>query len=508
MLALSSKIVRGWLEIAQHVGAVCGQRARASSVLLVGACVLMYSVSSHSQTYRVPPAGESEFDNKSDAYVKDWRTSVPKEDYEDTEFGELMYNEASTPTRLEVLRLLSKDTPSVLVFLTAVSMGLDIESVLQASVRYQPEKSRDMTASAIDILPLLPDSPDYVYSSYDLEDLDRAGPSDPYSAKEVAKRFFDGRDVLMPAPDWVDGQYHFLASAAELNELVDDSEGVRWYHSKSSIDVAKRPIFVSLYEGTQSILIDDEARVKSALRADPDALLPVVFVFNRVREFPADKLPDYPKTIKGIQRAYTERGLMLTPTPEWEKGEYHLYAKIDEFVEVFDIPEEEDFEPEAWQRLLTEAKEYSVPDTSFLAVIIGGDTGDDNENSALTYSEYHQYAQWDDPRTEADYPYVSAGSGDDDDERDQSDSGGISVKAIVGKGIILNRPDLIAALKALGVEEVPLAFYYVDNARVKPYVKRPQALVESVLGIRQPTGGSYGGGGGVSPPCASPPCTE
>ena len=507
MLTLSSKMVRGLSVIAQHLGIGCSRGVRAYSLLLMTACVCVFSIPSHSQTYRVPPSGESEFDNKSDAYVKDWRTSVPREDYEDTEFGELMYNEASTPTRLEVLRLLSKDTPSVLVFLTAVSMGLDVESVLQASVRYQPEKSRDMTASAIEILPLLPDSPDYIYSSYDLEDLDRAGPGDPYSAKEVAKRFFEDREVLMPAPDWIDGQYHFLASGAELNELVEASEGARWYHNKSTNDVTKRPIFVSLYEGTQSILVDGEARVKSALQADPDALLPVVFVFNRVREFPADKLPDYPKTIKGIQRAYTERGLMLTPTPEWEKGEHHIYAKIDEFEDVFDIPEEDDFEPEAWRRLIAEAKQYSVPNTSFLAVIIGGDTGGKNENSKLAPSSYHQYAQWDDPRTEADYPYVAPGSDDGGDERGE-DSGGITVKAIVSQGIILNRPDLIAALKALGVEAVPLAFYYVDSSRVKPYNKGPQALVESVLGIQQPAGGSYSGGGGVSPLCASPPCTE
>jgi hypothetical protein len=505
MLAFSSKIVRGWLDRSQRGNS--GRQLRVG-VLLTILSAFMFSVSAtYAQTYRVPPAGESEFDNKSEAYVKDWRTSAPKEDYYDTEFGELMYNEASTPTRLEVLRLLSKDTPSVLVFLTAVSMGLDIESVLQASVRYQPEKSRDMTASAIDILPLLPDSPGYIYSHYDLEDLDRAGPGDPYSANEVAKRFFEDRETLVPAPDWIDGQYHFLASAAELNELVEAGEGARWYHSKSSIEVSKRPIFVSLYEGTQSVLVDGEARVKSVLQKDPDALLPVVFVFNRVREFPADKLPDYPKTIKGIQRAYTERGIMLTPTPEWEKGEHHIYAKIDEFVEVFDIPEEDDFEPEAWQRLIAEAKEYSVPDTAFLAVIIGGASGDNNENSRADHSEFHQYAQWDDPRTEATYPYVAPGSDDDGDERGEG-SEGVTVKAIVGRGIILNRPDLIAALKALGVEEVPLAFYYVDSSRVKPYTKRPQALVESIFGIRQPSGGSYGGGGGMSPLCASPPCTE
>ncbi|WP_113955025.1 hypothetical protein [Arenicella xantha] len=449
--------------------------------------------------YKVKPIEESEFDNDSDYFVKGWQQSVPRQDYEDTEFGALMYNEASTPTRLEVLRLLSKDTPSILVFLTAVSMGLDVETVLQAAARYQPNKGRDLAASAVEILPLIPDAPQYVYNTYELDDLERDDETQPYSVAEVMERFFDDRRVLGPAPDWIEGQYHFLASAAELVRLREPKKNISWYKSRSTQDVSSRPIFISLYEENGSVLIDSQQRIERALAADKNAMVPVVFIFNRVNERSADELgEEYPATIQGVQRAYMERGLMLTPAPEWETGEYHIAADIDEFYDVFDIPEEQDFEPEAWQTLLAEAENYSVTDTSLIAVIIGSGDGEGEGSSSGLLNETSQYATWDDPRSEEAFPYV-----------DPSDGSPMTLKAIVGKGIILNRPDLVAALNALGVEELPIVFYYIDNNRVKPFLKRPQVLIDSITGnARIP--GRFNGGGGISPPplCASPPCTE
>lgn len=449
--------------------------------------------------YKIRPNGESEFDNQSGTYVKDWRTALPREDYEDTEFGQLMYNEASTPTKLEVLRLLSKDTPSMTVFMTAVSMGLDIESVLQASVQYEPEKSRDLAASAVNILPLLTGSPSYLYSGYEIEDLEREDESKPYSVAEVAKRFFEERQVLRPYPDWFEGQYHFMASAGELKRLQEPKKEVRWYRTKSSEDVSKRPIFVSLYESNQSVLIDGEERIKKALQEDPNAELPVVFIFNRLNERSADEL-GYPLTIRGVQDAYAEKQLMLTPAPEWQLGEYHTYVEVSEFYEIFNIPEEEDFEPLAWQKLLEEAEDYSVTNTSFLFAVLG--SGDENSRTAANtaFMNGQLYAAWDDPRTEEAFPYVAA-----------KDGPALTLQNVLGQGVIFNRPDLIAALKTLGVTQVPVAFYYIDSSRVKPYLKNPQALIDSATGPRAPVG-TYGGGGTPPPPappvCASPPCTE
>jgi hypothetical protein len=476
-------------------------------IALVAVALVLATGSSHAQQstitgidnlgadslgYKPSDPGESEFDNQSQAFVKDWREAASKADYQDTEFGQRIYNEASTPTKLEILRLLSKDTPSMLVFLTAISMGLDIESVLQASVKYEPNKSRDLAASAVNLLPLLTQSSNYLYSGYELDDLEREEEDDPYMVEEVIEKFFKDRLVLRPYPDWFEGQFHFMASAAELKRLQAPQKDVRWYRTKSTEPTANRPIFVSLYEATSSVLIDGEERISQALKLDPDARLPVVFIFNRLNERAIDEL-GYPATIKGMQAAYSDKRLMLTPTPEWPLGEYHVYGGLDEFYEIFNIPEEDDFEPEAWQKLLAEAEDYAVTNTAFLFVILGSPDGEE-EGAKVSITAQQQYAAWDDPRTEAAFPYV-----------EPSDGPPLTLENLMGQGLIFNRPDLIAALNALGVSRVPVVFYYVDSARVKPFLRGSRSLIQAAIGIPVPNG-SFGGSRGIL--CASPPCTE
>lgn len=438
--------------------------------------------------YKITPSGESEFDNQSEGFVKDWRDADP--DYDDTEFGELIYNEASTPTKLEMLRLLSKDTPSILVFMHAIAMGLDIEDVLQAAVKYEPSKGRDLAASAVTILPLMTDSNSYLYSSYGLDDLEREDESKPYSIAEVSRRFFEEREVLRPYPDWFDGQYHFLASAAELKSLQAPQKNIRWYRSKSTQSVTNRPVFVSLYENNQLVLIDSETRINEALAANPEALLPVVFVFNRLNERPIDQL-GYPHTIRGLQDAYAEQTLMVTPTPEWQLGEYHIQGAMDEVYEIFEIPEQDDYEPEAWAKLLREAEDYSVSNTSFLFVVIASGE-DDVESAKLAITPDQVLAAWDNPRTEGEFSYTTPQNGEP-----------VNLENIMGKGLIFNRPDLISALSALGVQRVPISFYYIDSARMRPYTKGPRALIQAAIGAGTPPG-SFGGGGFTPPPPASP----
>ena len=446
--------------------------------------------------YRIREEGESEFDNYSGSFVNDWRLS--EADYEDTEFGELMYNEASTPTKLEILRLLSKDTPSLAVFLHALAMGIDIEETLQASVRYEPNKGRDLAASAVSLIPILSDSSPYKYAGYELEDLEREDENSPYKVEEVIRNFFEDRLVLRPLPDWFEGQYHFLASAAELKKIQTESEGQQWYRSKSTQEFERRPVFVSLYESSKIAIVDSEDRIDEALASDPQALLPVVFIFNKLNERPIDDL-GYPKTIRGVQSAYVDQSIMLTPTPEWQLGEYHMYADIKEFYEIFEIPDEEDFEPDEWLRLLEEAEDYAVTDTSFLMVVLGGGS---TENSAggtqsAAMSGFNdvpslEYAAWDNPRSESSFEY-----------RRPSDGAALSLENITGDGLVFNRPDLIAALNTLGVSKVPLSFYYVDETRMKPYVKGPKGLLGIIEGARRFT--DAGGRGGITL-CASPPC--
>ena len=495
-------------------------KKRASHHILMAMIVLSFSavtnaqeVSPENDLYKLPQERDSEFDNPNDGFVTSWRNA--EADYEDTVFGELIYNEPSTPTKLEMLRLLSKDTPSTIIFMHAISMGLGIDEILQASVRFSPEKARDLAGSAVSLLPMLNRSEIYHYSTYDLDSLREyvSELSDEkrkdynivdgqeYSVHAVIDRFFDGRLTLRPNPDWYDGQVHFMATAKELSSLHYQTinNGTRWYRSKSSKKVDQRPIFISLYENDKSVIIDGDERIRMALAQDPNSELPVVFVYNKLNERPIDKI-DYPSTLHGLRDAYVKENLMVTPPPEWQIGEYHIYVDVQEFYELFEIPSEKDYEPEVWEKLIVEAENYDVNETSFIVVILGGvgvNKQDANEKLSqpmqLVDPSFTQTAAWDDPRSESQFKYTPPKNGID-----------LSLNGILGKGMIFNRPDLVAALNTLGVTSIPVTIYYLDGARVKPFNRGPRSLIQAAIGIKSPVTVPPTGGTVPLPP-ASPP---
>ena len=159
-------------------------------------------------------------------------------------------------------------------------------------------------------MPLVDQSPKYSYSGYELDDIECD--QEPYFlAADVLERFFDGLDVLKPQPDWLEGQFHFEASAQELQYLVEESlradgeedakvrfaansaSDIAWYlrTENATKEITRdRPIFVSLYEIDETVRIDGEARIIQALATDPSAKLPVVFVFNKIKEIALDQL--------------------------------------------------------------------------------------------------------------------------------------------------------------------------------------------------------------------------
>ncbi|MBT8114576.1 MAG: hypothetical protein KJP04_04305, partial [Arenicella sp.] len=327
--------------------------------------------------------------------------------YQDTEFGELLYNEASLPTKMEILRLLSKDTPSTMVFLHGLSMGLGIDDIVQAATRYQPEKGRDLSRAAVSILPLLSATEESIFPMYNVENLASSMDTmavDFEQAKntvgQVIERFFEEGEVLGPYPDWHAGQYHLQAFASELSELAKGS-GVDWYHQPKGKSGAERPIFVSMYGWNKSVLIDGKERIAKALAENgSEAKLPVVFIFNRIRDRALDQLQelDYQLTVRGIQKAYSEQALCVTPAPEWERGDYHIMAQLEELSEIFAIPSQEDYEEDEWQALIQQAKRYKAEEISLIVAILssGGD-----EQSALQTLDGQQLAQYADPAADA-----------------------------------------------------------------------------------------------------------
>lgn len=407
-------------------------------------------------------------------------------DYEDTGFGEFLYNESSPETRIEVADLLDAEKPSAMVFLQAISMGLGIDEVLDAAIKLDTDRRSDFTASAISLLPVVSGSKSYDYGRYDSDSLElrydegpfenKSEDEQPYEVAEVVERFFESRDVLAPFPDWYEGQSHFSAAAHELLSLIDGNLGIEWYRSKSNKPVSpNRPIFISLYESTKTILVDGEERIEEAFNTNPEAVLPVVFVFNRLVERSIDTL-GYDKTVTEVQKAYLENALMVTPAPEWDSGEYHIMADIQELDDIFQLPTEEDFAPEEWKLIVDEAREHNADDEAFLVVVLPAG-GLDNNKQAGTNSIQNKLL------------YASS-------EGIQS-----SLKKAFKRGLIINRPERLAALKYLGeVKAVPVAFYYIDRARVKPYklgMRGLRIIGGYVPGAPPPI---------TPPPCASPPC--
>lgn len=465
-------------------------------VLILGVFLPLASVASTNQA-------KSVFNHNDASYVKS--TDSKESDYVDTEFGDYLYCEASVATRLEALRMLSKGAPLDAVLLQGLSMGLGIDDLVAAAVRYKPEIRREVATSAISILPIL-EQPSNVskFTRYSLEDLEKESALGTYSVAEVAKRFFENRAVLTPAPDWPEGQYAFDASAKELLEISQGQNnelGKQWYYNQSSQAEqikSKRPVFVSFYQDQMQIAIDDLDRVKKVAANSSNGLVPVVFIFNHLNERPVELLTaensdrkTYPRTITGIHEAYTADKIMVTAVPEWQQGDYHILAKVEEVKALFEIPEQDDFDSEHWKRLLSEARRFEAAEISFVSVMLPHD-------SDIVDNDGQRVAVFNDPRVETDFPYII------------KDGKKPELKDLIDKGIFMLRLDLIAALDYLGVQQVPVSFFYVDDARTQKYrggIKAIEAIVSNNTGVNS---ADFGGKGGFAEPskCASPPCSN
>ena len=402
--------------------------------------------------------------------------SALSDEYEDTEFGVYLYSEASDETREEMLDLLENETPAVAVFAHAVSMGLGIDEVLEAAVRRDSEKGRDYVTAAASLLPFLGDTHRYTYGEYQLDDLEQ-----PYKVEEVIERFFEDDKVLMPQPDWRQNQFHFLASAAELKELSKAQTEDWYFQGDMPLKNKQRPIFVSLYEDSEKVLIDGLDRVYKALEQDANAVLPVVIVYNRLIERPVDGIEDYPKTIRGIQQAYIEQSLMLTPVPEWHSQEHHIQAEMTELLDVFDIPERDDIPEEQWDMVEADVRANGINE-SFLIVVLSADA---DVASVLGGHLNWASAQYFNGFSSLDYAKYDA-----------------SLDVVMNEGLIINRPVKLAVANFLGYTKVPIAFYYIDNNRVKPYKDGLRGLKNLVIanGVQPGSIGIGGLGGFTSPP--------
>lgn len=393
---------------------------------------------------------------------------------EETSFGEFLYSEASEATLTELLALLDREDPTIGIFSHALSMGVPIDEMLDAAVRHKKDHGRDYYVSAAFLLPLLDFSARKRFSTYELDDLE-----DPNSATEVIQRFFDSEETLETTPDWHLGEAHMQVGVAELKDIVSQYSKDFWYRKDQDSQPAdpSRPVFIQLYTDNESAIINDVDRINQLHQQNPDATLPVVFVFNTVLERPVSRMTQ-PVTVKSVVADYYANNLMVTPTPEWELREFHTLAKVEELYEVFNIPEQDDIEEERWAAAVADVQRNGIKDSFIVTVLPSGSAG----GSGGTLG--------------------TLGSG----------------LEVLGDGVVINRVDRIAAAKHLGYTELPVVFYYVDNQRVKPYrlgirrlgyVAMQAGLSPSQVGFSGAgvpgDGVPTGGNGGFGPPPPPPP---
>lgn len=321
----------------------------------------------------------------------------------------------SQPTRVrppvEIEGYLHKGYPFIPVALHGLSLDWPIDLVLSAAVRADQDRARIYFNDAARIVGAFPDwrctarDGDYqqstVFESGQLKDAD---------LETIIRRYFDNGERLTLYPDWFRGASHVRVPPKQLSRYVDENR--RWYAS-NDLDpggygvVKPRPVVVSLYERGEQILIDaDRARLEVAVQNGLDSL-PVVIWYN---DGPVKFISQYGPnpTARAIIDAFFEDGATLTLVPQLGFGDYHLVSTVAELKKELDyVPDVEDVNAERFSTLQAEFDDIGFRRPLPVALF--------------------RFA------------------------------GGRAVRAV--------ESDRIAVAEKLGIDTVPVAFYFVDNGR-------------------------------------------
>ena len=226
----------------------------------------------------------------------------------------------------------------------------------------------------------------------------------------MIKRYFDDDERLQPYPDWFRQVPQLQATVSELRRYADVDQ--RWYQA-GDLDsggygvVKPRPVIVSLYREDEQVLVDIDAQRLSAAGQSPDAKLPVVVWYNAE---PVKFVDRYGPgvTLEQIVEAFFRDGHTLTPVPQLGFGDHHLVTTLAELRDELDyVPDLDDLSDERVAALKAEFNAVSFRRPLPVALF----------------------------RVE----------------------GGRAVRAV--------ESDRIPVAEELGIERVPVAFYFVDNDR-------------------------------------------
>ncbi|MDH3639560.1 MAG: hypothetical protein OES09_14030, partial [Gammaproteobacteria bacterium] len=306
---------------------------------------------------------------------------------------------------------LAKDYPFIPVALHGLSLDWPLDRILATAVRTNRHQSRDYFNDAARIVRAFRGwrctaggADDAYRKAFQIGDLETP------DLDEIIKRYFDGDERLLPYPNWFQGAPHLQVPISELRGYVNPDH--RWYRTGDLDEggygiVKPRPVIVSLYKEKQRVLVDiDVAGLESVAQAGARDLPVVVWYNTEPVKFVSGYGTD--ATIKTVVDAFFEDGYSLTLVPQLGFGDHHLVTTIAELKDELDyVPALEDIDEERVEVLAAEFRNIEFRRPLPVALF----------------------------RVE----------------------GGRAVRAV--------ESDRLAVAENLGITQVPVAFYFINNAR-------------------------------------------
>ncbi len=277
----------------------------------------------------------------------------------------------------EIQTFLKLGYPPVSVMLHGVTLGVTINDMVFLAVKSDVRRAQEFYDTAVALLPSLPgwaiqdesEGADRYIVVYEAGELG----SRPTVA-EVARRFFEENKRLGPLPEWFTGGFHVRVSIDELANLAKDAW---WYQSgnlqpESLSHASNRPIFVSLYQDNNEIILDSGMqRIQDAQRRGLQDL-PVVFIFNDRRYRPISRYGE-DVSVKEIVDDFFNVGRRLTPVPEWKVGDHHMLASVEELSRIVEALDRDDVDPERWAAITEEIRSAGFDRPLLLSLFNSGD---------------------------------------------------------------------------------------------------------------------------------------
>ena len=257
----------------------------------------------------------------------------------------------------KIENFVSNNYPATSIIVHALASGLTIDKAIYLMTRADRSRAEEFFRTAYNMQSSLPG---WVCSS------GAGGAGDAYSqyydvndlpprrlVRDVADRYFDEQQIMEPFPDWFSGDFHMLAWVDELIELSSENES-HWYEKAARQSVAdnglQKPILISLYADTEDVVLDISRDDLELLKSRGAERLPVVFYYNKDYQRPVGEFEEDPE-LDEVLDAFHSRSEELTPVPLLASGDFHFNVELDEFDDLFEIPEVDDIDPERFDAL-------------------------------------------------------------------------------------------------------------------------------------------------------------